>query len=111
MSWFKARPERETVRPNATGGCLRKGFAMAVSIREDDAFWQVLLEPAGADWAGRARYAAAMHFYQKGEMDAETLEIYRICARLDREDPLDVMRLWHAGADWIARLDAVRSRQ
>lgn len=83
---------------------------MAVSSGEDNAFWQALLVPAGVDWAGRTRYAAAMHFYQKGDMDAQTLEIYRICARLDNEDPLDVMRLWQVGADWIARIDAARSR-
>jgi hypothetical protein len=76
---------------------------------EDEIHWQVLTAPPGGTWTGRARYAAAMHFYQKGEMDADTLEIYRITARLDDEDPLDVMRRWHMGENWLARLDAARA--
>ena len=75
---------------------------------EDRPHWQVLLAPPGTEWAGRARYAAAMHFFQKGEMDAATLEIYRICARLDHEDPLDVMRRWHVGENWVSRIEAAR---
>lgn len=71
--------------------------------------WQALLAPPGAEWSGRARYAAAMHFYNRGMMDAEALEIYRISARLDREDPLDVMRRWKVGAAWIAQIERARS--
>lgn len=76
---------------------------------EDMTHWEVLLAPPGTDWIGRARYAAAMHFYNRGIMDAQTLEIYRICARLDGEDPLDVMRRWQVGADWIARMEGAQS--
>lgn len=34
-----------------------------------------------------ARYAAAMHFYFRGMISAETLEAYRTCSPLDGEDP------------------------
>ena len=42
--------------------------------------------PGEAD-SGRVRYAAAMYFYQRGMISAECLEVYRICSRLDHEDP------------------------
>jgi len=71
--------------------------------------WQIVAMPPGAEWSGRARYAAAMYFYQHGEMAAEVLEVYRICSRLDAEDPVSVLRRWHIGAEWIARLEAFRN--
>lgn len=71
--------------------------------------WQIVAMPPGAEWSGRARYAAAMYFYQRGEMAAEVLEVYRICSRLDAEDPVSVLRRWRLGADWIARLEAFRA--
>ena len=72
---------------------------------EDAPYWQMIVTPLGEPWSGRARYAAAMHFFQTGQMDAGTLEIYRICSRLDDEDPKSVMRRWHVGDDWLARLE------
>ena len=66
--------------------------------------WQLIRTPTGGEWSGRARYAAAMYFYQKGEMSAEVLEVYRICSRLDSEDPLSVLRHWNIGEEWIARV-------
>ncbi len=66
--------------------------------------WQLIRTPTGVAWSGRARYAAAMYFYQKGEMSAEVLEVYRICSRLDSEDPLSVLRRWNIGEEWIARV-------
>jgi len=36
------------------------------------------------------------------------LEIYRICSRLDAEDPLDVLARWQIGADWVERMRAMR---
>lgn len=75
-----------------------------IPIDELEQAWREIESPPGADWSGRARYAAAMTLYRHGMMDAETLEIYRICSRLDREDPLSVMRRWKVGADWIDRL-------
>lgn len=77
---------------------------MEPSTPDDSHHWASLRLPLGGEWSGRARYAAAMHFYQQGLMDAATLEIYRICARLDGEDPLLVMQRWQVGADWIARM-------
>lgn len=70
--------------------------------------WDIITMPPSAEWSGRARYAAAMYFYQKGEMAADVLEVYRICSRLDTEDPVSVLRRWKIGEDWIARLDAHR---
>lgn len=71
--------------------------------------WQIVAMPPGAEWSGRARYAAAMYLYQRGEMAADVLEVYRICSRLDAEDPISVLRRWRIGADWIAKLEAFRN--
>ena len=68
--------------------------------------WELVAAPLGDAWSGRARYAAAMFFHQRGEMNAEVLEIYRICSRLDAEDPLAVIKKAGVGADWLARLAA-----
>ena len=45
-----------------------------------------------------------MFFYKRGEMTAETLEVYRICARLDSEDPLPIIRDRGVGKDWLKRM-------
>lgn len=65
--------------------------------------WVLIDTPMGETWSGRTRYAAAMSLYAAGEMNAETLEVYRICSRLDDENPIEVLRRWNTGADWIAR--------
>jgi len=70
---------------------------------------EIVTTPPGAEWSGRARYAAAMYFFQRGEMAAEVLEVYRICSRLDAEDPVSVLRRWKIGADWIEKLEAWQS--
>lgn len=70
--------------------------------------WQLILTPAGAEWSGRARYAAAMYFYRAGEMSAEVLEIYRICSRLDNEDAVDALKAYHMGGEWIAKVEKMR---
>ncbi|WP_189347280.1 MULTISPECIES: hypothetical protein [unclassified Mesorhizobium] len=44
-------------------------------------------------------------FFKRGEMNAETLEVYRICARLDHEDPLPRDR--GVGKDWLKRIGCV----
>ncbi len=67
--------------------------------------WTLIRTPPGVEWSGRSRYAAAMYFFQKGEMAAEVLEVYRICSRLDAENPLDVLRRWKIGAEWIERME------
>jgi len=64
--------------------------------------WELVRTPLGEPWSGRTRYAAAMFLYKRGEMDAETLEVYRICARLDNADPLPIIRDRGMGAKWLA---------
>lgn len=71
---------------------------------ETQAQWKLVTLPPGIEWSGRARYAAAMYFYMQGDMDVQTLEVYRYLARLDAEDPADVLRRYHIGADWLDRL-------
>ncbi|WP_379065843.1 hypothetical protein ACHMW4_13100 [Mesorhizobium sp. UC22_110] len=69
--------------------------------------WALVNTPLGQPWSGRARYAAAMYFYKQGEMDAETLEVYRICSRLDAEDPLSIIRDRGVGKAWLKRVGAI----
>jgi hypothetical protein len=66
--------------------------------------WELVNAPLGEKWSGRTRYAAAMFFYKRGEMGAETLEVYRICSRLDAEDPLRIIRDRGVGKDWLKRM-------
>ncbi|MBN9253764.1 MULTISPECIES: hypothetical protein [unclassified Mesorhizobium] len=66
--------------------------------------WGLINTPLGEKWSGRTRYAAAMYFYKRDEMNAETLEVYRICARLDNEDPLPIIRDRGVGKDWLKRM-------
>ena len=66
--------------------------------------WALVNTPLGEPWSGRARYAAAMFFYRCGEMNAETLEVYRICSRLDGQDPLPIIRDRGIGRDWLKRM-------
>lgn len=59
-----------------------------MSLSEEDRHQLGLLgAPFDEPMSGRVRYAAAMYFYQRGMISAECLEVYRICARLDQEDP------------------------
>ena len=60
--------------------------------------------PLGEEWSGRTRYAAAMFFYKRGDMSAETLEVYRICSRLDHEDPLPIIQVRGVGKAWLERM-------
>lgn len=71
---------------------------------DEDRHWAMIRSPLGEPWSGRARYAAAMFFYQQGDMDADTLEVYRVLSRLDAEDPVSVLKRYGVGADWIDRL-------
>jgi hypothetical protein len=77
-----------------------------VADPEADEQWRLVNTPLGEAWSGRTRYAAAMFFYKRGEMDAGTLEVYRICARLDREDPLPIICDRGVGKDWLERMEA-----
>lgn len=72
---------------------------------EDSRNWTLVRTPLGEDWSGRTRYGAAVHLYNRGQMSPEVLEVYRICSRLDAEDPLAVLRDRGIGADWIAKVE------
>ncbi len=50
-------------------------------------FWAELAAPVGPKGSGRLRYGAAMALYQQGQLGPAALEVYRICALLDRQDP------------------------
>ena len=66
--------------------------------------WALVNAPLGEPWSGRTRYAAAMYFHKRGEMSADTLEVYRICSRLDAEDPLPLVRDRGGGKEWLKRM-------
>ena len=66
--------------------------------------WGLVNTPLGENWSGRTRYAAAMYFYKQGELPPEALEVYRLCSRLDGEDPLSIMRDRGVGKDWLKRM-------
>ena len=66
--------------------------------------WELVNTPLGEKWSGRTRYAAALFFYKRDEMTSETLEVYRLCARLDSEDPLPIIRDRGIGKDWLKRM-------
>jgi|GEM_PF-423633 len=53
---------------------------------------RLLATPPGPRGSGRVRYGAAMTLNRAGLLSHEALEVYRICALLDREDPAAVMR-------------------
>ena len=71
-------------------------------IREN---WTLVNTPLGEEWSGRTRYAAAMFFYKRGEMSAEALEVYRLCSRLDHQDPLSIIRDRGVGREWLSRVE------
>lgn len=73
--------------------------------------WKLILTPAGEEWSGRARYAAAMYFYRAGEMSAEVLEIYRICSRIDHEDAVDALKTYRMGDAWIEKVERMRAER
>ncbi len=66
--------------------------------------WALVKTPLGEPWSGRARYAAAMFLYNRGLMNAETLEVYRLCSRLDHQDPLSLIRQRGCGKDWLEKM-------
>jgi hypothetical protein len=58
---------------------------------EDHRQFADLSTPPGVPGSGRLRYAAAMHFYNRGMLEAEALEVYRILALIDAEDPAPLL--------------------
>ncbi|MEM7670571.1 MAG: hypothetical protein AAF317_15785 [Pseudomonadota bacterium] len=72
----------------------------------DQEEWDNLKRPLGEPGSGLVRYAAAMHLRQRGLLDDETLERYRICSRLDWEDPDTVcLTLGHATSRTVVSRD------
>jgi hypothetical protein len=67
--------------------------------------WALVRTPLGEAWSGRTRYAAAMYFHRRGDLNAETLEVYRLCSRLDAEDPLAIIRVRGCGRAWVERVE------
>ena len=59
---------------------------------DDELQLALLSTRPGEPDSGLTRYAAAMHFYQRGLLGAPTLEVYRICSPFDGEDPLPTLR-------------------
>jgi hypothetical protein len=59
---------------------------------EDHRQLSLLMTPAGEPGSGHTRYAAAMYFYTRGMITAETLETFRILAPLDNEAPDELLR-------------------
>ncbi len=57
------------------------------SINDDDRHYACLVSTSTQPGAAKARYAAAMHFYNSGMLDGDTLEIYRTLAKCDTELP------------------------
>lgn len=81
---------------------------MATEADEIVEQWNLVNAPLGEHWSGRTRYAAAMFFHKRGDMNHETLEVYRLCARLDSEDPLPIIRARGVGKAWLERVEAAR---
>lgn len=79
---------------------------------EDRRQLEMLVTTPGEPDSGRVRYAAAMYFYQRGMISAECLEVYRICARIDHEDPQPFLaRLGFASEIEALRSTACKERQ
>ena len=76
----------------------------ADETREAAENWALVNTPLGEPWSGRTRYAAAMYFYKRGEIGPETLEVYRICSRLDSDDPLKIISDRGIGKEWLRRM-------
>lgn len=58
-----------------------------MDAKADSTAWADLKRPLGEPGSGLVRYAAAMHLNRRGLIDDATLERYRVCCRLDGEDP------------------------
>lgn len=52
--------------------------------------YSLLSTTVGLEGSGAMRYGAAMFFYNAGLICDDLLEIYRICSKFDREDPIDL---------------------
>lgn len=82
---------------------MEAGWLAEAEVAEN---WSLVNAPLGDPGSGRARYGAAMFFYKRGELSAEVLETYRICCRLDGENPLALLRRHGQGEAWLQRFSA-----
>jgi hypothetical protein len=57
------------------------------SSPEDERQLELLNTPLGLPSSGLVRYAAAMYFFQRGQVSEHALEIYRSCGKEDWRDP------------------------
>ncbi len=64
-----------------------------VETREDADQLADLQVPAGPPASGRLRYAAAMYFYNRGQISEAALEVYRILSLIDGENPGPLLAL------------------
>ena len=62
-----------------------------ISTKEDRMQFEQLRSPSTSSGAGKMRYAAAMHFYQKAALSDVVLEIYRGLAKDDQTNPLKIV--------------------
>lgn len=53
---------------------------------------RLLATPVGLPGSGRLRYGGAMALHAAGEMSFAALEVYRLVAMLDSEDPVPILR-------------------
>lgn len=60
---------------------------VTLKSQEDEKQFALLNTPPGTKGTGTIRYAAAMYFYQGGQMPEHDLEIYRSLAKDDDADP------------------------
>lgn len=60
---------------------------ISIASAEDARQYASLTSADATPGAATARYAAAMYFFTRGMIAAETLEAYRICSPIDHEDP------------------------
>jgi hypothetical protein len=103
-------PATETAKTGASieggkpGAFIEAQKADAPAETEIAEQWGLVNTPLGESWSGRTRYAAAMFFHQRGDMNADTLEVYRLCSRLDSEDPLSIIRQRGVGKAWLERM-------
>lgn len=53
---------------------------------------RLITTPVGEPGSGRTRYGAAMMLFRQGRLSEPALEVYRICASLDHQDPAALLR-------------------
>ena len=58
-----------------------------IEIEEDARQYALLVSTNAESGAALSRYGAAMYFFGRGQLQAEALEVYRICSPIDSEEP------------------------